>query len=505
MRYEPVLERRLAELCGAFERCTGWKLNYAAGKPPSHDLDLLWSAPVNPGVGTALGHFRIERVGESSEGITRTCALAPATELAGAVTELFAGLLRTRRSLWEREAELAAGVPVVPHRHEAQHLATRLQAVLQGAADAIGCQASALYTLDGATTELKLRSCWGLPWDRLTTPPRPLSESIADLESLAGHAVVLERPDQISEWNVPEAFSAAVCVPVSSPTVPLGTLWVFSTTPRPFSDREVNLAEIVAGRLASDLERERLLAEGIEGAALRRQLARAERTQQSQLPHIAPLLDGWDVAGWTTHAGAVGGNFHDWFVSHDDLLTVVAGDCLARGVEGALCASTVRGVLRAHAHGVRETEQLVDRANRTIWASSAGDLVANLCCVRGMANGARLRIAQAGQLGVLRLTQSGWESLSRPSLALGLDPSARFEFVEPELPPGGALVLLSDGVRHAPDADGRPLGESQLAELLVQSLECSASQLVDLVRDRLESHAPGMPRDDRTVLILKRR
>ena len=97
-------------------------------------------------------------------------------------------------------------------------------------------------------------------------------------------------------WNMPEDFPAAVCVPVSTPTTLLGTLWVFCNEKRDFNDRETNIVEVVAGRLASDLEREMLLRAGTDGAELQKQVAAAERLQRNELPTISPLLEGWSVA-----------------------------------------------------------------------------------------------------------------------------------------------------------------------------------------------------------------
>ena len=159
--------------------------------------------------------------------------------------------------------------------------------------------AAALYLLDEGTTELKLRSCWGLPFDRLTASARPLQGAMADLEAMLGHAVVLNDVETRRVWNVPEDFPAAVCVPVSTPTTLLGTLWVFGNERRDFNDRQTNILEVVAGRLASDLEREMLMRCGCDGAELKKQLAAIERVQRNGLPTIAPMLDGWDVAGWT--------------------------------------------------------------------------------------------------------------------------------------------------------------------------------------------------------------
>ena len=59
--------------------------------------------------------------------------------LAGSIADLLGELLQTRHALRQREAELAAGVPVVPHREEEKHLAARLEAVLRAGVEAVDC------------------------------------------------------------------------------------------------------------------------------------------------------------------------------------------------------------------------------------------------------------------------------------------------------------------------------------------------------------------------------
>ena len=53
-------------------------------------------------------------------------------------------------------------------------------------AEAVGCQSAALYLLDDDTSELKMRSCWGLPCDRLAAPARPLRGAVGGPRSPVG-------------------------------------------------------------------------------------------------------------------------------------------------------------------------------------------------------------------------------------------------------------------------------------------------------------------------------
>ena len=92
-----------------------------------------------------------------------TTSLLVALAIAGLLSEQ----ARLRHALWQREAELAAGVPVAARPDDAVHLAERLAAILKGGADAVGCQAAGLYVLDETTTTLKLRAAHNLPHDRL--------------------------------------------------------------------------------------------------------------------------------------------------------------------------------------------------------------------------------------------------------------------------------------------------------------------------------------------------
>ncbi|MGQ9573688.1 MAG: GAF domain-containing protein [Thermoguttaceae bacterium] len=288
----------LGRLLAAFQEATGWSLKLQCGPEPAHPIEPAWSAPVNPGVGAPPGHVRIGLVGPASAASKRAAAQASpgVQKLASALAELVGQLVRTRHTLWQREAELAAGIPLVIRPEEPEHLAARLQAVLRGGAEAVGCQAAAVYLLDEGTAHLKLRSCWGLPPERLADPPRPLEGALADLEAMLGHAVVLEDAALVPHWNVPETFPSAACVPVATPCTILGTLWAFCQTRRDFSDQQTNILEIVAGRIAAELERQVLLQAAIQHAPRTRQVKR--QPAPNDQPPRPPQLDGWDVPSW---------------------------------------------------------------------------------------------------------------------------------------------------------------------------------------------------------------
>jgi len=492
----------LPGLLDAFREATGWSLRYGSDPEPSPSASLTWSTPVNPGVGVPPGHLSLDEA-DSALGPTML-DIESAKTLARGLGRMLEETLLAQHALWKREAELAAGVPLVPAPDEASHLAARLEAVLKGGAQAVGAHAAALYLLDEATSELKMRSCWGLPRRRLAEPARPLKGALADLEALLGHAVVLENAKLMHQWHVPENFASAVCVPVATPTTILGTLWVFCREKRDFDDRQTNMIEVVAGRLAADLEREMLLREGLDAAKLKRQVAAASRLQRGGLPTIAPLLDGWETAGWAAQANDVGGAFFDWFCLPNGLVSVVLGQASGEGLQAALTAAAAKAAVRSHAAYHRDAARLLGQVNFTLWTGSAGDQQVDLFAGVIETSEGRAHFGTAGQLGAIVLGNGSWQSLTQPSSPAGSGPEANYQPQYYELAHGEALVVFNDGFTEARDHQGRMLGEAGIGDPLAAKSDLSAEGLLALARDRLEAHALRPEAADRVILVVKR-
>jgi serine phosphatase RsbU (regulator of sigma subunit) len=499
---------QLAALCRAFERSTGWQIRYQS---VGGEMGEVWSAPVNTAT-RQCGRLAMypatvddDRLASARTAPQPAMDLAQARPLALAIAAVLGEMLQLRQALWQREAELAAGVPVATRPDEEPHLAERLEAVLKGGAEAVGCAAAALYLLDEATTSLKLRAGFGLPQERLLAPARPLRGAVADLEALVGHAVVLEDTSLLPHWRCPEDFPAAVCVPVSSPSMPLGTLWIFAAAPRDFSPAETNLVEIVAGRLAADLEREMLLAAGVQAKQRDRQFDAAERWQHDRLPSVTPLVDDYEVAGWTRQAEGIGGNFHDWSVLPDGRLAAVVGDAQGALLEAGLGAAALQAAVKSHGGYRHDAGQLLGRVNDTLWNGSAGDQLASLFYAIIEPHTGVLEFAQAGPATgmVVRGGEHAREVLGGQSPLLGIDVDARFKAEQRVLAAGEVLVLLSEGARNAVDEAGLRIGEGAIAALVARHRRESAGQLVNRIAHLLDRGGQASA-DDMTVLVVKR-
>ncbi|REK06816.1 MAG: GAF domain-containing protein [Planctomycetota bacterium] len=495
----------LSRLCRAFSEATQWRLEYADGAAPRELTNLMWSAPVNPGVGASPGHVRL-LLPEGSTSRPRV-PREQAELLADAIGQMWGELLTTRHSLWQREAELATGVPVIVREDDerAPSLGQRLESVLRGGAEAIGCQAAALYLLDSATTELKLRASWGLPRKRLTEPARPLPPALADLEALLGHAVVLVEPSLFDYWKVPEpGYRSCVCVPISTPSMPLGTLWAYCDRVREFTDAETNMLEVVAGRLAADLERELLVDEAVTARDQSHQIAAAQRLQLEQQPRVAPLVEGWRVAARTMHSGPLGGTFYDWFALDDGSLSLVAGDVCQRGIEGAMTASLLRGAVRASGTRRAAAHELLEQAGSVLWTGSAGNSTAGMLHAVVEQHGEAIEFCAAGPMRVVSIRGGEFATLEAASTPLGTDEQVALGTRHLPAAPGELMLVYGTTFAHDADEDTLAALDQRLAIALEPRRTQTAEELIDVAAEILQNYFTTEAAD-RVVVLCQRR
>lgn len=491
----------LERLCASFRKATGWALRQASGPAPLQSPEVLWARSLAPG-GQPPRHLAIHRSPGKTAGDLQQ-ELLPVCDLVDSIADLVGQLHDTREALWRREAELAAGIPLVAHSDDRAHLAERLQAVLRGAAEAVDAQAAALYLLDEGTSELKLRSAWGLPRDRLLKPARPLRGAIADLEALTGHAVAIEDVRLLPHWKVPEAFASAVCVPVSSATTPLGTLWVFCDRARDFTDQQTNIIEIVAGCIAADLEREVLLSAALEQRTVGGGGQRLHEFHDAQLP-IGPIeTDRWQVAGLCQQGAAGGGAFYDWFMHEDGSLTLALAGGAPDDWSGAMTLQLVRGSAKAAMLQSAALERLVRGVADVVWTSTAGGAEAALAAVKLPAVGDHVEFCSAGPQGALVVRPDRPSAINQGAAPLGSDPDANYRGASHAVSVGDAVVLFSDAVRKAADAGGAQLGEAAIADCVREHLAQDAEQIAHHVYHLWRQHT-GDPQREAAILVARR-
>lgn len=231
----------------------------------------------------------------------------------------------------------------------------------------------------------------------------------------------------------------------------------------------------------------------------RRDVRATEALQRSLLPVALPSVPGWSVEARYDAAGTglVGGDWYDVLPLPTGEVAVVVGDVTGHGLEAAATMGQLRATLRGALLEQPDAGAAIGRLARAMRWLFPGRVASVLVAILDPATGA-VRHASAGHPPLVVVAPDG-------SVAWGGRPSAPpLGIVErlPEerraqVPPGGALVLYSDGLVERRDESLRD-GLLRLGGVLA---EPAGVPEPDVVVRRTRDAAST---DDATLVVLRR-
>lgn len=420
------------------------------------------------------------------------------------IDALVKSLQDAEKTIQTQEAQLATSIGMSIRAEESEALAERMQESLHRAVMQTASDAAAIYLLDDNTSELKLRSCWGLPMAALTQPARPLRGALADLEALMGNAVLLENTSLAVEWNCPENFSAAMCLPIGGPSSPLGTIWLWSDQVRDFSTLDIEAAKAASDMILADIQRTVLTDQVLRSRELNRNAETASVLQASRLPTPDPLHRDYEVAGWTFQGACLGGNFHAWSLNRFGQIIAVLGDAVAEGSAGAIVSTTVQSVVEAVWSVRHEPRQLLRKVNDLLWAIPDGDWRCSLGYLQLESANGQAVIGIAGSIQAFIVNSRGYRMLTSTETLLGEQPDTVFKTESFRMEGGELLVMASADLMSGLLNGG--FTQTSLLNTIRQMHEEPIQEIADHLAQILPMRISEDQVDpDRSLLLLRRR
>lgn len=186
------------------------------------------------------------------------------------------------------------------------------------------------------------------------------------------------------------------------------------------------------------------------------------REIQQQLTSVAiPDVSFAQVKGVTHPCGAVGGDFFD-LVYTEDSLTLVVVDVSGKGIAAALLASTLQGIIYAQLVREPPLSDVIASVNSFMCERlSRGGRFATLVMARLTADGS-MELANAGHVSPLVISGTTVESIQGGNMPVGLIAAAEFQTVKLKLKARDQLLIVTDGVIEAANAEDEYFGEERL-------------------------------------------
>jgi sigma-B regulation protein RsbU (phosphoserine phosphatase) len=238
---------------------------------------------------------------------------------------------------------------------------------------------------------------------------------------------------------------------------------------------------------------------------LERDLALAEETQRSLLPHELPELDCYRIVAFSRPTRYVGGDFYDFQVVEGNDLIGVLADVSGKGPAASLLSSMVLGCLQLLLREGHGLEDSLDRLNKFLIERSSGKFATMFLFSVDPAGNGKFISAGHNVAYLYRAVHKQIEELHSNSLIIGAFDFASFTANPVRINNGDLLFVYSDGLTEAEDVMGNMFGEDRLKEIIIDEAQRGIEHLqhavLSAVNQFTHDHAQT---DDITFVILQR-
>jgi sigma-B regulation protein RsbU (phosphoserine phosphatase) len=235
--------------------------------------------------------------------------------------------------------------------------------------------------------------------------------------------------------------------------------------------------------------------------ALQDDLDLAWSIQGKLLPNREFSAAGWDAYYHYEPVGPVSGDYCD-LVAEDSSIFFLLGDASGKGVAASLLMSQLHAIFRTLMTLRLSPGHLLERANRLFCEFMVPGQYATVVCGRADRSG-KIELANAGHC--LPIVHDGKnETVKNASFPLGLFCESQYSNTTLQLEKGDGLLLYSDGLIEADNADGAEFGEERLLRLLKDCHNSPKAVIENCLKDLTDFQLGQPRRDDLTVLSIRR-
>ncbi|WP_407422543.1 PP2C family protein-serine/threonine phosphatase [Methanobrevibacter sp.] len=237
-----------------------------------------------------------------------------------------------------------------------------------------------------------------------------------------------------------------------------------------------------------------------EKERIKAELDIATKIQASNLPTEAIINENYKINGFSRPAREVGGDFFDYYELDDDNLAIVIGDASGKGVPAALLTMITQVMIKQILKHNKNPSKALYSLNNQLCENNAETMFITLWL--GIYNNTtkKLTFSNAGHNPPLIKENDEFRYLDIESgIALGI--LEDFEYESEEMTLADELVLYTDGITDAHNANEDMYGEERLLNFF-NEFESDDSPITPLLKD-IDNFTENQEQfDDMTLVYL---
>jgi sigma-B regulation protein RsbU (phosphoserine phosphatase) len=298
-----------------------------------------------------------------------------------------------------------------------------------------------------------------------------------------------------------------VCVPLVVKSALRGVLTVYNKKDGGmFGEDDQRILAIIAAQSAQVIENARLYEQEKAFMRMQEEVRLAAQIQMELLPKTNPTISGYDIAGKTIPAQAVGGDYFDFIPINHHRIAVCLGDVSGKGMPASLLMANTQATLRTQALDGLTPKEWIRRANKLLYQSTSPEKFVTLFLAVLDFHNHTLHFCNAGHDNPFYISHdASLKRLSTGGIVLGMMDDFPYEEEFITLHPNDTIVMYSDGITETFNPQEEEFNEQRLGEYLSNHRGEQSSELADGLIAAVRHYAAGTPQaDDMTVVVLRR-
>jgi phosphoserine phosphatase RsbU/P len=234
------------------------------------------------------------------------------------------------------------------------------------------------------------------------------------------------------------------------------------------------------------------------------ELREAREIQDNLLPKKLPQVAGYEVAAMTQPLRFVGGDYYGVVSISERHTALCIADVAGKGMPAALLMSSLQAALTSLVCQKLAPRELCHRLNGTLCdLSPMGKFISFFYAVLDNVDN-RLTYCNAGHNPPLLIRADGTSTeLEAAGAVLGQFPHWLYEQSELQMRRGDNLLLFTDGLVEACNANEESFGEHNLIRIARENQSSRAEELMGLLIRAASQHTGEHFQDDVSLIVLK--
>ena len=314
-------------------------------------------------------------------------------------------------------------------------------------------------------------------------------------------------PDMASPSILLSGITTAIVTPLEFEGAVLGLIYLDARPPRgAFNEQDLGLATTLAHLASAKLEQARMREEALARRKLDHELDLARHIQQGLLPGLPPEIPGYQLHGINLPSRQVSGDLFGWWPRADGRWLLALADVSGKGLGPGLLMASLSAFLEAWVERDLPPDQLAFQLSRALARHTDGRrFITAFLALFDPTTGVVTYTNAGHNPGFLLGPDGSCQELASQGLPLAMLPGQPYGSDRATLPPGGLLVLYTDGITEAADPTDEEYSPERLQAFLRSKAGLPVEALDAALMADLDAHAQGRPfADDRTLLLLRR-